>query len=66
MNLLGLGIVNCLIVAWLLTFIGVDYIVINSFEELFDKELSIHTYYFFFFSVGFVRDIYSYFKFHKK
>ncbi|AEO93587.1 gp328 [Bacillus phage G] len=51
-----------LILGWFLTIFNVDAYIIDSFKELFNKDISISTYYAIFFVVGLVLDIISFSK----
>ena len=46
------GMIDGLIVAWILTWFGFEYTAINSFKELFGIALTMNTYYFIFGMLG--------------
>jgi hypothetical protein len=51
-----------LLVAWILTWFGFDDLFIKGFHELFNKEISVATYYMIFLGIGLVIDFLMIFK----
>lgn len=50
-------IVSFLLIAWILSWFDFDKMFIRAFKELFNKEITIASYYFIFFAIGVLGDM---------
>lgn len=55
-------IVGFLLIGWILSWFSFDKLLILAFEELFNKEITIASYYFIFFVIGVIGDLILLFK----
>jgi hypothetical protein len=55
-------ILGSLILAWILSLFGVEEFFIRSVHELFDKDVTIATYYILFLAIGFIFGTLDYFR----
>ncbi|MFF2754986.1 hypothetical protein ACFVR1_14700 [Psychrobacillus sp. NPDC058041] len=57
-----MAIITFLIVGWILNWFKFEQLIIQAFKELFSKEITKATYYFLFFCVGVLGEIFLFFQ----
>lgn len=55
-------IIIFLLIGWALTWVNFDFIFIQAFQELFDMNITIASYYFIFFAIGALGELIMFFR----